>query len=282
MLLAYHATGDDKYLEPIRSMARIRAKYLKNPVGVEVVTDQAVSFFGSMSDSVKIDPSLEPGSEQWCAAQMGPMLSGALAGYRQLTGDTAFDEVLRRDGNGYVQFMLDGNRGALEKELNATALAFAQNKPAFTSEVRFTDRAFRLTPWYFNTVVQRPLPVPNTRLLYNTLTGDPTKWFASRLPAVRWLTPPQDLAALVVSTGKAQFAAELYHFGDRDRPMDIELYSLEKGRYTLTIDDIQGGEKKQLQQQIVSVAGSRTRVSIVVPTKRVCLVSLARAPQIPE
>ncbi|MHB9027928.1 MAG: hypothetical protein ACYC9O_04110, partial [Candidatus Latescibacterota bacterium] len=48
LLLTYHMTGDEKYLQPIRSMARIRLDYLKNKPGKIV-----------------------PGSEAWSAERIG-------------------------------------------------------------------------------------------------------------------------------------------------------------------------------------------------------------------
>jgi hypothetical protein len=274
MLMAYQATGQDKYLEPIRSMARIRAAYLKHPVGTEVQTDTAIVFFGSLGGSVKIDPSLKPGSQPWCAAQMAPMLSGALMGYRLLTGDRQFDDVLRHDANGYGRYLLDGDRQAVASELKAAAVAFARNEPGFTSEVRFTDRAFRLIPWYFNTLPASACPVPNARLVYATATGDPTTWQGCRLAAVRWHTPPQDIAALVTQPGPAAFQAELYHFGPQPRTLDAELFRLRKGRYTLTLDTRQPAANVSLLKETLEVTGPGVQVHLTLPSRQLCVLTV--------
>ena len=59
LLLTYHITGDAKYLQPIHSMAEIRRAYLESPKRAKG----------------------EPGSQRWCAAQMG-FLAETLAKYR--------------------------------------------------------------------------------------------------------------------------------------------------------------------------------------------------------
>ncbi|MEO1998754.1 MAG: hypothetical protein ABGZ17_26205, partial [Planctomycetaceae bacterium] len=87
LLLTYQMTGDAKYLEPIDSMAQIRAAYLANPP----------------------EESPQPGSTAWCAAQMGKFLSDTLAKYRQLTGETKYDELLKADASGYVRYQLTGD-----------------------------------------------------------------------------------------------------------------------------------------------------------------------------
>ena len=47
--------------------------------------------------------------------------------------------------------------------------------------------------------------------------------------SVRWLTPPQDIAAMVTSTSRDRFAARLFHFGTDPRVMQAELYLLSPG-----------------------------------------------------
>ena len=78
LLLTSHMTGDLSYLEPVRTMAAARERFLANPVE---------------------DP--EPGTEAWCASRMS--VASTLAKYRLLTGDAAFDNLLLKDANGYVR-----------------------------------------------------------------------------------------------------------------------------------------------------------------------------------
>ena len=75
------------------------------------------------------------------------------------------------------------------------------------------------------------IPSPEPSLLYSTATGDPGEAQYFPLNAVRWMTPPRDIAALVTDSGKDRFSAELFHFGGEKREMAAELYLLEPGKY---------------------------------------------------
>ncbi|MGQ9733105.1 MAG: hypothetical protein ACUVX8_17740, partial [Candidatus Zipacnadales bacterium] len=118
LLLTYHMTGDESYLEPIWSMARIRMVYLKDR------------------------PAGPPGSLAWCGSRMG-FLSGTIAKYRLLTGDDQFDALLGSGSSSYLHFRLTGDRAPFEEALASNAKAFTQNFERYTSEVRYTDRVLR-------------------------------------------------------------------------------------------------------------------------------------------
>jgi hypothetical protein len=206
LVMTWHHTGDEKFLHPLRSMAALRKEYLaRHP---ELQDREPICFvsFGRYWDEQKSEGDAEAGSSDWCAAKMGPLLPGALAGYRFLSGDRQFDDVLRRDADGYVQFLLSGDRRVLEDDLAAVAAAFSINKPGYTSEVRWTDRVFRFPSAYLESFLKTPVALPNTRLLYATLTGDPSTWVGCRMAGVRWLTPPKDIAALVTENGPTAFS----------------------------------------------------------------------------
>jgi len=251
MLLTHHMTGRDKYLEPIRSMARARLRYLQNP------------------------PSQSPpaGSEAWCAARMG-FVSSIVAKYHFLTGRNEFDELLRRDTPPYTGFRLTGDRRQLATALRDNALALRLNWPGYTSEVRYTDRVLRFPQLFRGGLItdQRVEAIgsPNPPVLYATATGDPGDALYFPMNAVRWLTPPRDIAVLVTDSGKTSFTAEFFHFGTDARPMAAELYLLEQGRYTLTL--VAGNEEPL--SQTVAVAGPHTRVQFTLPPRTLCTLRI--------
>ncbi|MEW6356248.1 MAG: hypothetical protein AB1696_07990 [Planctomycetota bacterium] len=253
LLQTYHITGEAKYLQPIQSMADIRRKHPSPPSQEE----------------------LKPGTEQWCAAKMG-FLNGALAKYRLLTGDGRFDDLLERSA--YMAFRLKGEATDLVGELKNTAEALRPNFPGYTSEVRYTDRVLRF-PSLFQAgfmvdqtveAIKRPSP----QVLYSAATGDPGDVGYFPLNAVRWLTPPRGIAALVTAAGADRFEAQLFHFGDEARDLSAELYLLAPGEYEfqVTLADGSGGGPNR-----VAVSGPRTRIDLHLPSRRLCTVRVAKA-----
>ncbi|MBI5095129.1 MAG: hypothetical protein HZB26_22175 [Candidatus Hydrogenedentes bacterium] len=253
LLLAYHMTGDEKYLDPLRSMAAIRLAYLLSPP-----TDQP-----------------EPGSREWCAGKMKG-LADALAKYRLLTGSTEFDSLFARDPAPYLRFRLNGDMAGLTQALRKNADALRINFPGYTSEVRYTDRVLRF-PSLFQKNGMFPEPVPGIAepepaLLYSTVTGDPGDAGYFPLNAVRWLTPPRAIAALVTESSRTRFEARLFHFDSKPRPMNAELYLLSPGAYSLTLGRM--GSERSEYQKTVNVTGSPTRIRFVLPPQRECLLRL--------
>ena len=254
MLLTYHMTGKDKYLEPIRSMARIRLKYLQQG-----------------------RPQGEPGSRAWCAGRMG-FIRGTIAKYRVLTGDTEFDGLLAGGGSPYLTLRLTGNRAPLQTVLAGNARAFAYNFPRYTSEVRWTDRVLRF-PAVFTGSVKLAEPnfevhQPRPDILYSTATGDPGGLRGFPMNAVRWLTGPRQIAALVCDAGPAAFRAEVFHFGEQPREMGAELYLLDPGQYHLTVRPTET-DAKQTQRIPFAVEGSRARVRFTLSARALCVVEVS-------
>jgi len=243
LLLAAHMTGEELFLEPIRTMADLRSAYLADP-----------------------PPDPEPGSAMWCARRMGGFLSETLAKYRLLTGDERFDPLLLADAGGYVQYRITGDEGPLLQALEQTVEAFGVNRPAFTEEVRWTDRVFRFTKNYANDYADPPLPRPSLDLLYSMITGDFGKPLYFPMNAVRWKTPPRDIAVRVTDHGPANLSAELFHFGPEPRAMGAELYFLDPGEYGWTL---RAGDKV-LAEGRAAVSGPRTTVPFVLPSRRLC------------
>ncbi len=250
LLLTYHMTGDEKYLEPIRSMARIRAQYLGTPEA----------------------ESPEAGSAPWCAVTMNAGQSyflNSLAKYRLLTGDDQFDELLLTEASPYMRYRLDGDIEKLAEALLENVEAFRVNWAARTTECRYTDRLGALGAWSIHR-----MPRPNTRILYATATGDPDiglSYFP--MNAVRWLTEPREIAALVTDASPQALEAMLYHFGDEARPMQAELFLLQPGRYTLRLRTA-GDAAQTLDEQAVTVEGQVTPVSFELPPRQLCVLEV--------
>lgn len=249
LLLAWHMTRDDQYLEPLRAMAALREKFPGQ----------------SGSD--------EPGSEAWCARQMGGFLSDSLAKYRFLTSDPRYDALLRSDASGYTRFRLTGDAQPLTRALMKNAEAFRSNWEAYTSEMRWTDRVMSFTRNYLN-YLDKPAPTtPSPELLYSAATGDPGSPLIFPLNAVRWLTPPRELAALVTESTQRVFAAELFHFGSEPRRLEAEFYLLRPGEYQLALKPVETGADR-LQEKRITIKGPRARVSFTLPPGRLSILKL--------
>jgi len=257
LLLTHHMTGQAKYLEPIRSMADIRLKYLSTP------------------------PSNEPaaGTEAWCAARLGDLAS-VITKYRFLTGDTEFDELLAREMSPYMRFRLEGDPGPLLSSVRENAEALRINFEGYTSEVRYTDRVLRFPSLFTGNDILgehvAEIRSPDPSLLYSMVTGDPGGALYFPLNAVRWLTPPRDIAALVTESTSSRFSAELFGFGKRQRSMSAEFYLLEPGRYKLTIIAGDSGARQTAGTYEFSVESRKTRVNFKLPPRKLCVLQISR------
>lgn len=249
LLLTWHMTRNEKYLQPLRSMADVRRRHVRD----------------------KNRAAGPEGSAAWCAANM-KFLSGTLAKYRKLTGSTEFDDLLSTS----ERFGPAADRRKLAAELLASARSMRVNFEGYTSEVRYTDRVLRFprlfAPDMLFAAGVRAITAPATELLYTTATGDPGEAGYMPLAAVRWLTPPRQIAALVTATGPEQFSAELYHFGPNPRPMAAELYLLEKGHYHFQLTA--AGEPGPTQA--FEVTSPRTKITFTLPAQKVCKLDVRK------
>ncbi|MBN2294032.1 MAG: hypothetical protein JXM70_16520, partial [Pirellulales bacterium] len=103
-----------------------------------------------------------------------------------------------------------------------------------------------------------------------TATGDRGNFGILPLNAVRWLTKPRQIAALVTKRGEDYFEAELFHFGEESRSMGAELYLLKSGNYKFTLTGDNG--------EIITAAkpfkvnGPRTRIAFALPARKRCVL----------
>jgi hypothetical protein len=259
LLLTHYMTGQSRYLDPIRSMANARLRYLIS--------------------APRSEPSA--GSEAWCASKLGS-LSSVIAKYRFLTGNPEFDELLSRERAAYIGFRLRGDLKSLVLALRDNAEALRVNFEGYTSEVRYTDRVLRFPSLFGeNPIVSETkatIHKPDTLLLYSTVTGDPGDAGYFPLNAVRWLTPARDIAALVTDSTTEHFAAELFHFGRSKRSMSAELYLLRPGNYTLSIAGKDSRKQAPIATYKFTSKGLRGRVSFELPARQLCVLEVCRRP----
>jgi hypothetical protein len=257
LLLTYHMSGNEKYLQPIRTMTHIRYRYLQNP------------------------PTSTPkaGSQEWCAARMN--LTNVLAKYRFLTENIEFDQFLLTENDPYISYRLKNNKERLEEYYKRFTESLRYNFEGFTSEVRYTDRVLRF-PTLFGKDSLSPIPINtktgtnNTKLLYSSTTGDPGDIGYFPLNRIRWLTPPRDIAALVTDANSSTFEAQLYHFGNIDRPMKAELYLLEKGKYLLQLMNMNNNQEIHIKNQYISIKENRTQISFILPSQTLCKLRISK------
>ena len=261
LMLAHVMTGRESYLTPLRSMAAIRLKHLKNPTG-----------------------ELKPGTEAWCADQLAPRqnansntggLVKTLARFKALTGTSEFDELIALEGSEFVIRTDDAGKRELEAALRESLAALRVNFPGFTNEVRSTDRVMRFVQFLAQDYAfdaYKGVTQPKHELLYRMVTGDKN---APRFPqmAVRWLTPPKDIAALVTEASTTRFAAELFHFGKEPRELNAELRQLKPGDYTASL--MVDGKAVNLPGDTLKIEKGRlTRFAFTLPARKLATLRI--------
>jgi hypothetical protein len=100
---------------------------------------------------------------------------------------------------------------------------------------------------------------------------------APRFPqmAVRWLTPPKDIAALVTEASTSRFAAELFHFGKEPRKMHAELRQLAPGTYKASL--LVDGQPADPKNRVVKVEKGRFAImSFTLPAQKRCELRIER------
>lgn len=265
LLTAYLVTRENKYLTPIRSMADLRLRYLKNPPA----------------------EALAPGTEAWCAAGLGPRATAhngkigplvkTLVKCRTLTGTREFDELIALDGGDHLGGAGAGNRKAMESALRSSIQTLRSNFPAFTSEVRYTDRVLafpRFLALSDKSGGMTGAALPGYDLIYAMVSGDSGSG-RTPLPAVRWRTSPQDLAAWVTVADRSHLEAELFHFGMEPRPLSAELRLLAPGRYRVEL--LQEGLAIGPAVRSLEVKGPLSTMTFDLPPRKLCLLRVLAA-----
>jgi hypothetical protein len=233
-----------KYLQPLFESTRLRQEYLEE--------------YGRKTRE------WEPGSIEWCASQLGEMVTGALMKYRIISGDTVYDEFLKQDADGFGNLLLTGNLGLFQEELNHLADAFRFNKAVYTDEVRHTDRVFAFPDYYLNFFYEAASARKLAGLLQQSVTGDPGHYSYFPLEALSWKTDVGDLASVVLVNTDKHLEILAYNFTSKSSyPVKIKM--LKAGNYSLEIKG-RSTEEKRISQ--VSIAGPGTIVGLDLFPKR--------------
>lgn len=111
---------------------------------------------------------------------------------------------------------------------------------------------------------------PKHELLYRMVTGDKN---APRFPqmAVRWRTPPTDIAAFVTEASSSKLSAELFHFGQQPRALDAELHLLRPGRYRVELQI--EGQSRELPAVTIN-RGKLAQLPLELPPHKLCILQI--------
>jgi hypothetical protein len=141
--------------------------------------------------------------------------------------------------------------------------------------VRWTDRVFAFTRTYESFFPDPPPQVDEVIwLLLESVTGHAAgNPIIFPLNAVKWLTPPRDIAALVTASASDCFTADLYHFGHEPRAMGAELYLLKPGAYRMEL--LADGVPVRPPTEL-TVADPRRRLTFDLPPRRLCTLRLSK------
>jgi hypothetical protein len=222
-------------------------------------------------------PDPAPGTRLWAAKNLD-QLAGTLAKYKLLAGSSEFDDVLARD---LPEFSVTAaaDRTNLVTALRRAAAALRLNWAGYTSEVRYTDRVINFSSLFSRTDSMLPgrsdpkIVDFKAPPLYAAVTGDPSQVMGSfPLNAVRWLTSPRDLGALVVSNSATRFGAELYHFGLAPRPMAAHLHLLAPGKYAWVLRSAAG----KIADGSLLMQPGKGEIEFVLPPQRLCYLEVVQ------
>jgi hypothetical protein len=250
LVLAYHKSGNGRYLHPLHTSARIRRDYLES--------------YGTS------DQDWEPGSLEWCASRLGEVIHVALLKYRIISGDTDYDDLLRQDADGFTNLQLTGNTDRFTRELDHLSDAFRFNKAVYTTEVRHTDRVFAFPDYYLDYYYDFSSARRLAGLLYQSVTGDPGHKSYFPLEAVSWKSKVGDLASVVLHNRKDFLLIRIFNFTERTS-FTVKTKMLQAGKYVLEIRDPSSSEVRVSE---VGIQGSGSQVELPLFPRREQIASL--------
>jgi hypothetical protein len=145
--------------------------------------------------------------------------------------------------------------------------------------MRWTDRVMNFTSNYLRHLPESAPPRPVPQTLYSSATGDPGNPLVFPLNAVRWRTPPREIAALVTDSGATSFAAELFHFGATPRKFAAEFLLLRQGEYEITVAPAGGKPAAGMRaapptRTTFRVTGPRVEVPLELPPRQLVEVKV--------
>ncbi|MAA79078.1 MAG: hypothetical protein CL916_07430 [Deltaproteobacteria bacterium] len=210
MVLAYHKTGEERYINWLDSMAQHRRAWIEEG-----------------------RPNGEEGDLNWARSQIRKALHNGLRKHWMLTQSDEYNDLILSEGDRYDRYRLTGEDEGWIELLENTAKALSWNQAAYTTEVRFTDRVVKFHSAYWNKFTEAPLPTIDSELLYNMITGDLGSPGYIPLPHFRWDFHPR-IVRVHVTTNQS---AELYAVSDSDVTGSVRVLQQETGHFTLTCSE---------------------------------------------
>jgi hypothetical protein len=250
LVLAYHKSGNGRYLHPLHQSARLRRDYLES--------------YGTS------DKEWEPGSMEWCASRLGEVINVALLKYRIISGDTDYDDLLMQDADGFGNLQLTGNPDRFTSELDHLSDAFRFNKAVYTTEVRHTDRVFAFPDYYLAYYYDFSSARRLAGLLYQSVTGDPGHRSYFPLEAVSWKSNVGDLASVVLMNRVDFLLIHIFNFTEKNSHV-IRTKMLQTGNYSLEVRDPASSDVHAFE---VFIQGSGSEVELQLFPRREQIVSL--------
>lgn len=238
-LQAYHITGDEYFLRPLRFVSEKR---------LQGVGDRPQGDY-------------KTGSLEWSLSVLKSRIPAILMKYRIITGDKSYDSIIEKDAGGYERFIFDSDIGRLTKEMDNQRKALSLPIEWYTTEVRWTDRLFASVR-YFNFILEESMPAFNAGFLFSCLTGNVGNYQIMPVFGVKWLTDPTDIAILTEVNSTKEFRAQLYHFGNESRKMKVRFLNLLDGTYSWQIS---GGRRSRIK-----LDQNKREAEFILPPQKLC------------
>lgn len=237
MVLAYHKTGEERYINWLDAMAQHRRAWIEQ---------------GS--------PSGETGNIDWARSQIRKALHNGLRKHWLLTQSDEYIDLLLHTGDRYDQYRITGVDEGWVAQLESTAKALSANKAAYTTEVHFTDRVVKFHSAYWNDFVEVPLPGIDTELLYNMISGDLGSPGYIPLPRFRWGFDPRIVRVHVTRNQ----SVDLYAVAETAVMGSVRLLQQDAGHFTLTCSE----------QIVQEGAFSDGVISLTLPPRDICVLHI--------
>jgi len=204
MLLAFHLTGNNRFLDPIKTAA----------------------------DYKRLSLGSERGDEDELWGTRGLKVHNVLAMYRDITGDKQYDDIITESGDEYQKFVISGSSASLSAPLQRRANLFLSNREVLTSEVRFSDRMFKFKSAYIDKVFNNTVDTSsNFQLLYATVTGSVADALYFPRPYLKWWMDPADISVMVrkvTDNDQAQLEIRIWsHVDAKDVEIKFQLINVE-------------------------------------------------------
>jgi hypothetical protein len=257
MLLAYTLTDDPKYLEPFTTILDLARKYEGKSGFVAMPGTEAWAMSTLLGN--KVDPKTN------MVTRGRNMLWSVFGKWRVLTGDTRYDDLLKRVGTPYVKFYLMGETKGLEEEFEKTLEkgssphglgAMRYNLPMLTSEVKYTDRIF----------------IRGYHTLYATYTGSFGKPDYCPAQSVTWENAGKHFAALVSKAEKNHVQVRTYNFEKKPNELNMLVWRMPRGRCRLTLTALDGSSAPETREVTITERGDR--VALTLPSRKEMLIDL--------